>query len=256
MPDEGSRAVLVGHCPNCDADRNAEVLAESTVEKEHQPSGIWHRDTYSILRCLGCDVGYVRLLGLCSEDWSDDFDPNTGKHSMTLNERVTYWPSPPQPPSPVRRKRPDFLTKTRLTEDPLADPLLVSPDEFASEYPQLTSVLDEVYTAFNGGLHMLTAIGIRTVFDCAAQLLGSDPNQTFAEKLKELAAGNKISGEDKEILWVLTDAGSAAAHRGWKPSEENLNRLVDALENFLHRTFVLKHQLREVKKIIPARSGH
>jgi hypothetical protein len=31
---------------------------------------------------------------------------------------------------------------------------------------------------------------------------------------------------------------------------------MDTLENFLHRAFLLKHQLRETKKNIPARAGH
>ena len=56
MTNEGSRAVLRGHCPNCDADRNAEVLAEDTNEEEDEPTGIWGKSTYSILRCLGCDI--------------------------------------------------------------------------------------------------------------------------------------------------------------------------------------------------------
>jgi hypothetical protein len=224
MPEEGSRAVLVGHCPNCKADRNAEVLAEDTLGEE--PSGRWSISTYSILRCLGCDRRYIRLY---QASWDDlelvGVDPETGEACWEdKGPRVTYWPSPPRRP---RRFR------------------------VPSDYPELAALLAEVYTALDNDLRILTTVGIRTVFDCAAQLLGCDPNQKFADKLKELAAGNKISGEEKEILWVLTDAGSAAAHRGWKPSEEHLDSLMDALENFVHRTFVLKHQLREVKKIIP-----
>jgi hypothetical protein len=48
VTDEGSRVILRGHCPNCDADRNAEVLAEDTVEEDDKPSGIWFRSSYSI----------------------------------------------------------------------------------------------------------------------------------------------------------------------------------------------------------------
>ena len=192
MTDEGSRAILRGHCPTCDADRNAEVLAEHTVEQEDEASAIWYKGTHSILRCLGCDKRYFRLAELCSEDWDEGFDPGTGETSLALNQ-----------------------------------------------------------------LHILATIGIRTVFDCASQKLGSDPNQSFAEKLKELTAANKIGGEEKEMLSVLADAGSAAAHRGWKPPEDDIDDLMDALENFLHRAFVLKHNVRRVKKNIPARvDGH
>jgi Domain of unknown function (DUF4145) len=236
---------LRGHCPNCDADRNAEVLAEDTLEEVHEESGIWFRSAYSILRCLGCDRRYIRLVELCSEDCDHDFDPTTGETSLTPNERVTYWPAIPR--TRATRRRPDWLWC-----DPLEPDLSLAP---ASEYPELASLLGEVYTALDNKLHILATIGMRTVFDCASQKLGADPNQSFAEKLKQLTAGNKIGGEEKEILSVLADAGSAAAHRGWKPTEDDIDHLMDALENFLERAFVLKHNLRRVKKNIPARVG-
>src|ERR1700730_3924186 len=137
MTDEASRAILRGHCPNCGAHRNAEVLAEDTLEEEHEGSGIWFRSTHSILRCLGCDRRYIRLVELCSEDWDDDFDPDTGETSLTLNERVTYWPS--IPPPRATRLRPDWLWGDPA--DPLELDLSLSLSlSLASEYPELASL--------------------------------------------------------------------------------------------------------------------
>ena len=254
MTNEGSRAILRGHCPNCDADRNAEVLAEDTFEEELDPRGVWVKSTYSILRCLGCDRGFIRRAELCSEDEGDyDVDAHTEETSITLNERVAYWPSITST-SRTTRRRPDWLSfNPRDPLDPF-DPLELG---LAFVYPELATLLSELYAALDNNLQILSAIGIRTVFDCASELLGCNPNQSFPEKLKELTAGNKISGEEKEILSILTDAGSAAAHRGWKPTQDDINSLMDALEHFLHRTFVLKHELRRVKKNIPPRAiGH
>ena len=247
MTDECSRAILRGHCPDCDADRNAEVLAEDTNEGVDEPSGIWFKSTYSILRCLGCDRRYIRLVQLDSEDSSWDEDPHTGENFETLNERVTYWPSVPTPRT--MHRRPEWLWLDPLEEEPER--------HFTSQYPELATLLHELYAALDNNLQILSAIGIRTVFDCASQLLGCHPNQSFPEKLKELTAGNKISGEEKEILSILTDAGSAAAHRGWKPTQADINSLLAALEHFLHRAFVLKHEVRRVKRNIPPRVvGH
>ena len=247
MTDECSRAILRGHCPDCDADRNAAVLAEDTNEGVDEPSGIWFKSTYSILRCLGCDRRYIRLVQLDSEDSSWDEDPHTGETFETLNERVTYWPSVPTPRT--MHRRPEWLWLDPLEEEPER--------HFTSQYPELATLLHELYAALDSNLQILSAIGIRTVFDCASQLLGCHPNQSFPEKLKELTAGNKISGEEKEILSILTDAGSAAAHRGWKPTQADINSLLAALEHFLHRAFVLKHEIRRVKKNIPPRVvGH
>jgi hypothetical protein len=201
VTDEGSRSILRGNCPHCGADRNAEVLAEDTHEEENEQAIIWVRRTYSILRCLGCDSRYIRIVELCSEDTDWDIDPDTGESFEMLNEKVSYWPSVPTPRA--TRSRPDWLWY---------DPLELKPS-LGSEYPELASLLGEVYTALDHKLHILAKIGMRTVFDCASQKLGADPNQNFAEKLKELSAGNKISGEEKEMLSVLAEAGSAAAHR-------------------------------------------
>lgn len=245
MTAEGSRAILRGHCPDCDADRNAEVLAEHTLEGTDEPSGVWCRSTYSILRCLGCNTRYIRLVQASSEDADWEDDPETGEPVLTINERATYWPSTPRLPV-TRRRRPAWLEFDLLEPEP----------GFASDYPELASLLGELYTALDNNLYILAVIGIRTVFDCASQKLGTDPNQNFAEKLKELTAGNKIGGEEKEVLSVLTDAGSAAAHRGWEPTKDQIDHLMDALENFLERAFVIKHNIRRLKKVIPARSGH
>ena len=137
MTDQGSRAVLRGHCPNCDADRNAEVLAEDTLEEEDKASGIWGRSTYSILRCLGCDRRYIRLVQECSEDTTVEVDPETGEPSWAINEQVTYWPSPPR----ARRRRPAWLGfASDYPELSLG---------FASDYPELATLLGELYTALD-----------------------------------------------------------------------------------------------------------
>jgi hypothetical protein len=253
MTDEGSRDILRGHCPDCGADRNAEVLAEDTLEATDEPSGIWYSSTYSILRCLGCDRRYIRLAQACSEDTDWEDDPETGEPFEAINERVTYWPSSP-PPSRTKRSRPEWLDPELSLGFASDDPELSF--GLASDYPELAVLLSEVYTALDNDLDILATIGIRTVFDYASQKLGTDPSQNFAEKLKELAAGNKIGGEEKEMLFVLTDAGSAAAHRGWKPPKHVIDHLLAALENFLERAFVLKHHIRRVKKVIPARGCH
>jgi hypothetical protein len=249
VTDEGSRGIVRGHCPNCDADRNAEVLAEDTVEEEDKLHGFWAKSSYSILRCLGCDRRYIRHGEVCSEDAELHFDPATGEAYQEIEERVTYWPTSASSSQKARRVRPAWLGLGLVHQ--------IFEQGFAFDYPALATLLTEVYTALDNDLQTLATIGIRTVFDCASQLLGCDADQNFAEKLKVLTARNKISGEEKEILSTLTDAGSAAAHRGWKPTESDINSLMDALEHFLHRAFVLTHELRRVKENIPPRAtGH
>jgi hypothetical protein len=230
------RPISRGLCPNCGAVRNAEVVAEDTVEAEE--GIVWSRSTLSILRCLGCDRRYVRSIELFSEDTDYVEDPVTGELVEEAQERVSYWPSQIKSSSPIRRARPEWMWVW---------------SELAIKYEELFRLLSELYDALDNNLPILATIGMRTVFDCASALLGADPRQKFAEKLKELVAGNKIGGEEKEILAVLADAGSAAAHRGWKPEDAEIRTLMTALEHFLHRAFVLKHEIRQLGRAIPPR---
>jgi hypothetical protein len=117
----------------------------------------------------------------------------------------------------------------------------------------LSDLLGELYGAFNSGYGVLAAIGVRTAFDRATKTLGIDPDLTFADKLKKAESEKYIGGREKNALSVVVDAGSAAAHRGWRPTDDNLAAMLDALESFLHREFVINRKLVAIKDTIPPR---
>ena len=84
-------------------------------------------------------------------------------------------------------------------------------------------------------------------------LLEVEESLNFFEKLNELVNKNIISDKEKSMLEILTDAGSASAHRGWKPESEQLTTLIDAMETFLYRVFVIEIEVNAIKKHIPKR---
>ena len=51
---------------------------------------------------------------------------------------------------------------------------------------------------------------------------------------------------------MLTDAGSAAAHRGWEPELEQLETLVSIIEHFV-KHFTLNDDAGKLKQSIPPR---
>jgi hypothetical protein len=215
-----------GHCPNCRAERNAEIVAEDSFEGTDEDSGIWSGSSYAILRCLGCDNRYFRQLSSCSEE----ADMETGE----ITPETTYYPSPV---SPVHRRRPQWLWFG-----------------FEMDHPALSALLEELYTALDADLRVLATTGMRTVFDCACDVLGVDRNLTFADKLRELVRTGKIGVEEQEILGTLVEAGNGAAHRGWKPDAMQMQTLVQTLENFLERSFILKQDIQRLRNVIPART--
>lgn len=164
---------------------------------------------------------------LFSEDMDHQENPYTGEWEQFIPPTVTYWPSP------VRRQSPHWLHQIGAFDTGLGD------------------LMSDVYGALDADLRVPASIALRTVFDRSTELLGVDPAMTFQEKLNELLTQGKISGDEKAILETLTDAGNAAAHRGWRPSLGELDTMASIIESFLHRTFVLGDEAKKLKAGIP-----
>src|SRR5262249_717377 len=130
------------------------------------------------------------------------------------NEETIFWPTP----IITKVERPDW---SKLRDD------------------ILRNLLNSVYTALEYDLKVLAAIGMRVVFERASELVGVDPEKSFAKKIDQLCNDGHIGAGDKETLGVLTDAGSAAAHRGWEPQPQQLSTLVSIIEHFVRR-FIVK----------------
>jgi hypothetical protein len=99
-------------------------------------------------------------------------------------------------------------------------------------------------------------MGMRAVFERACDLFDIRPDKSFAKKLDQLHNDGHITGVDKEILEILTDAGSAAAHRGWEPDLQQLITLASFMDQFVRTNFILKKEAEKLKKSIPPRQKH
>jgi hypothetical protein len=82
------------------------------------------------------------------------------------------------------------------------------------------------------------------------------PAKRFNEKLDELVARGKIGTNEREMLDALTDAGSAAAHRGWRPSAHQFEIMMASIEGFIYRTFILGHQAKGLEEAVPPKPPH
>ena len=220
-----SESKVKGHCPNCGGERFADV--EASHKDEWSDGHVSGYIKHSILKCRGCEFVYIQKAESCSED-DNHYQDETGEWQVEYPEKMTYWPSP------LRRKIPDWIYTYELDE-------------------QLVFLLYEMYAAINRGLPVLTAIGVRTVFDRASDLHGIESQKSFKDKLKMLREGGYVGVEEWEHLNTLVDAGSAAAHRGWRPSLDEIDVIVSTIESFLHRSFVLRGNLKQLKERVPLR---
>lgn len=214
-----------GHCPTCGGSRKAEVAATHQERWDDDDAMVWAVDTYNILKCRGCDTVYVQHEHIFSED-IDYRQTSDGEWEQYSTPVVTYWPSP------AKRERPDWLGD--LEDD------------------ALRAVLSEVYGALDSDHRILAAIGARTALDRAMTLLNATAD-TFPGKLNELKDKGMVSDHEAENLLVLTDAGSASAHRAWQPTPDNVATVMSGMESFLHRTMVFGKEISKVRKDIPPR---
>ena len=217
-----------GHCPKCGPDRFADVEGEYYRSEGDDHASVWLSTTYRILACRGCGTPYFKKSSVFSED-VEHYRNEYGEWELHTPETITYWPSP------SRRDPPSWL------------------DTIAIKDNDLGNLLNDVYGALNADLRVPAAIALRTVFDRSAELLGVDPAVSFAEKLVELVDAGKISADEKATLTILTDAGSAAAHRGWRPTIGELDTMASLVESFIHRTFVLGDDAKKLQAGIPPR---
>ena len=165
-----------------------------------------------------------------SEDFDHEHNPSTGEWETVAHEKVTFWPPA------AKRRKPEWA------------------DEIGFEDRVLGSLFDDVYTALSNNLGVLAAIGMRTVFDRASELLEIDPGKPFKQKLDDLKAKDHITEREVTVLTALIDAGSAAAHRGWQPKPKQLHAMMTILEAFLHRAFLLEEIGAELGQGVPQRT--
>ncbi len=205
-------------CSSCGGMRNCQILG-SYEERGGDEDYQWHKNWF-ILQCRGCDNVFVQTVSGNSEDY-DNFYEDDGSTGIEYRETKNYWPAI------STRKKPEWYSDGFIDAEGTDD---------------LDRHLAEVYGALDNDLHMLGAIGIRTSFDVASQLLGVDASKPFKAKLEELVKAGKIGTVDMERLDVLVEAGNASVHRGWRPQPHDLDTMMDILESFVFRGFVEPHR--------------
>ncbi len=214
----------MGDCPDCGKDRWANVLGEKLVAWNDDDAGVWSKDTHRLLECAGCKRPYYQRISLFSENVEYE-GPN---NEPVVIPTKTYFPSL------SKRARPDWLFGMIFDVD-----------------NDLVELFGNLYTALDHDLTVLAASGIRTTFDLATTKLGIDPALTFEEKIEGLKAQGRIGQYEREDLAAMVDAASAAMHRGWKPSPEEIDTMMTTLERFIHHSFMLKDRAAKLKEKVP-----
>ena len=228
--------ILQAECGHCNGSRNCYVRG-AFVERDSVDGSINFVANWRILQCCGCDYVFVQRSCYNDYDYERDEDGN-----LTYPETISYWPAQ------SKRQKPDWF-------DPTIGIL-------AENCTELETSLVELYVALDNDILIFSAIGIRTCFDIASELLGVDPKKPFTAKIDQLIADKHIRESDRERLETLVEAGSASAHRGWRPKVGEISAMMDVLEHFISDAFVapdrrkkLDAKAAKVKVSVPKRGS-
>lgn len=222
-------SIVTADCPNCGNGKKADLIGQHSHTTSYDEDGTWSEVTMRLLKCRGCETLFAYRSSTFSEHVDYVENPHTGRVEGRYLADESYWPKNP------KRNRPPWI------------------DEIARTDTDLDTLLDEVYTARNEDILTLCAIGVRTVFDKASELLGVDTELPFKKKLDTLVQNQKISADERDSLAVLVDAGSAAAHRGWRPNQRIIDTMMLILESFLHRCFIVGDSAKRIQTAVPKR---
>lgn len=229
MCDKQNKTVQA-HCPNCDGERNCDLHARVPKAwdwSDRHGNSMNGADDHSLLECRGCGTVFYEKASWNSENMDYWYDSDGKTCGEPVVEKTVY-------PKPDSRRKPEWFYG------------------IAKKDSQLANILSEMYVAYDNQSYILTAVGLRTALDRSTEILGIDAAITFDEKLSELKNGGWIGDTEKEVLGVVTDAGNAAAHRGWEPTTKEVDQLLSAMEVFLQRAFIVgKEALKIAQKIPP-----
>lgn len=117
----------------------------------------------------------------------------------------------------------------------------------------LRPLLREVYAALHADSRRLAMMGARALIDLVMLDKVGDTG-TFGVKLDALVSNGYVSVLNREFLEAALEAGHAATHRGYEPTVDEINRVMDIIENLLQAVYVLKDAADKLKKATPKRS--
>jgi len=135
----------------------------------------------------------------------------------------------------------------------------IKPDWYNSLADPYQSVLSEVYSAIDNELFFLASSGIRTALDQLIVEKIGDIGR-FDQKVQKLVSENIIDEDEKEMLLPVIDAGSASAHRSYKPELSAIKHIMDILAAIFYKLLIepeekeeLKAKAKELRKVTPKR---
>jgi hypothetical protein len=197
---------LMSFCRQCGGERYHSVFARKT--RTWQDDNVDGRDTWSIVECRGCQaVTFVHA------HWMSEELEMTENGPALVIHRSLY------PPAPTR-KMPEWSTDILLN------------------IGWVSELLNGIYAATGMQHYALAAMGLRSIVDFVVTAQAGDDNIGFLKKLNRLRDKRMITQTQVDVLYAAFDAGSATAHRGFSPTQEDVYTLLGITESLIEQVYI------------------
>ena len=108
----------------------------------------------------------------------------------------------------------------------------------------------EVYSAIHCGNLRLALMGTRALLDKAIVEAVGDVGG-FTKKLNEMVKRKRLGAENRYILQAALHAGSAATHRGYNPTFEQLEDALNIVEHLLEEVYYFPESAERLQRATP-----
>jgi len=203
-------------CRDCGRTTRHEVLFQHI--EETNPEEYHEKDTWQVIRCLGCTaVGFRHRNDDFEHAW-EDFDGETQhKIEISLFPRVI--------------KNHKKLTHTHHI------PALVR------------KIYTQTLSAYSEKAYVLASVGLRAIIEAVCNELGLSGN-SLEKRIDQLFKGGHVSNGDKKRLHAIRFLGNDAAHEITEPKESELRVALEIVEHLLNSVFILEKKAKSLETVI------
>jgi len=205
------------HCNKCGHRTNHDIIAaEMQEDLRKEVNGSSWRDFYEMLKCRGCDNVTVR-------------------HSFGYeNVEIIHYP-------PAIHRRTPLWT----------DAVVVEIGLFPIPAP-VCALMREIYTAVQNDSRRLAAMGIRAALE-QVMIDGVGDQGRFAANVDAFQKKGYLSTRQALVLSSILDAGHATTHRGWEPTNDHIDTLLDITESIIESVYLHESRIRALDRDVPKR---
>ncbi|MDP2028803.1 MAG: DUF4145 domain-containing protein [Thiobacillus sp.] len=202
-------------CRSCGRSTRHEILFQH--EKESDPA-FWHeKDTWQVVRCLGCTtVGFRHRNDDYENVWQDDDGEVHHDVEISLFPRV------------IRNHK-----KLALYQLPSL----------------IRLVYEQTLSAYSEKAYVLAGIGLRATIEAVCNQLNLS-GSSLEKRIDQLYKGGHVSNGDKKRLHAIRFLGNDAAHEIKEPKESELRVALEIIEHLLNSVFILERKAKSLETVI------